>query len=257
MPSYAVLGATGNTGLCLLSVLSQSSENIINAYCRSKNKLLRLSPEASKNDRIQIYEGDLENIPLIASCISGTRAVFLVVAVQRNVPGCHIAQDSARVIVSAMQQLREQKPNEKLPRLVVLSSSSIEPHLCRNMPGFVHAMLFASCSNIYKDLIEAEKLLRSDGDWITSTFIKPGGLSHDKQKGHKISFETQQTPLGWLDLAAGMVEVADADDETYDMKNVSVLPTATDVAFPWYAPLGLFQGLLIHFFPGLYPYLCS
>lgn len=110
-------------------------------------------------------------------------------------------------------------------------------------------------SFVYDDLRVAEKFLREYEDYISMTFIKPGGLVHDAQKGHQLSMERQQTPLGWLDLAAGMVEVADAEVDVLDMKNVSVLPNATDVKFPWQAPFVLAQGLLVRFFPFMYPYL--
>lgn len=44
MPTYAVLGATGSTGQAILNILLQSPKNTVNAYVRSKAKLLKLSP---------------------------------------------------------------------------------------------------------------------------------------------------------------------------------------------------------------------
>lgn len=252
MPSYAVLGATGNTGQSLLTVLSQSPDKEIHAYCRSKSKLLRLSPEVSTNSRIKVYEGKLEDVSLIADCISGTRAVFMAVAMSDNVPGCTISQDTARIVVAAMEKLREADPDARLPRVIVLSSASIDKHLSRDIPHFAHWMLLTCASHVYKDLMEAEKFLRSKEDWISTTFIKPGGLVHDKQKGHELSTERQQTFLSFLDLAGGMVEVADTEDDRWDMKNVSVLPKAKDVKIEWKAAYYLFRGLLFHFFPSTY-----
>ena len=52
--------------------------------------------------------------------------------------------------------------------------------------------------------------------------MMPGGLSHDVQQGHELSEEKQQTFISFLDLAAGMVEVADADAR-WDGKHVSVV----------------------------------
>jgi putative NADH-flavin reductase len=257
MPSYAVLGATGNTGQSLLNVLSQSPDNEIHAYVRSKSKMLRLSPELSAAQNVRIFEGDLDDVSLISECISGTTAVFMAVAVSDNVPGCTIAQDTAHVVVAAMEKLRSRDPDVKLPRIIVLSSASLDDYLCRDLPHFVHWMLFTCCSNVYADLIKAEQYLRSQESWITSTFIKPGGLVHDDQKGHMLSTETQQTFLSFLDLAAGMVEVADTEGDKWDMKNVSVLPTAKDVKFEWMAPINLVKGLLCHFFSSAYLFLKS
>lgn len=257
MSSYAVLGATGNTGQSLLKVLSQSPDSEIHAYVRSKSKLLHLSPELASATNVKIFEGSLEDVDLISDCIRGTRAVFMAVAVSDNVPGCRIAQDTTRVVVAAMEKLRSKAPNQKLPRVIVLSSASLDDYLCRDMPRFVHWMLLACASHVYADLRKAEAYLRSQESWITSVFIKPGGLVHDKQKGHALSTEKQQTFLSFLDMAAGMVEVADAEDDKWDMKNVSVLPTAKDVKFEWMAPINLVKGLLCHFFPSTYPWLKS
>ncbi len=253
MNSYAVLGATGNTGQSLLTILSQAPDKTIHAYCRSKSKLLRLSPHISSNENIKVYEGNLDDVSLIADCISGTKAVFMVVALSDNMPGCSIALDTARVVVSAMEKLRKDDPDARLPRAIVLSSASLDNHLCRDMPRFVHWMLFACASNVYKDLIQAEKYLRSKEDWISTTFIKPGGLVHDRQRGHELSTERQQTFLSFLDLAAGMVEVADTEGDKWDMRNVSVLPTSKDVKFEWMAPVYLVKGLFYHFFPSMAP----
>jgi hypothetical protein len=256
MPSYAVLGATGNTGQALLQVLLQSPDNHIRAYCRSRSKLLRLCPVTADNEHVRIFEGSLEDVSLLADCIRGTRTVFLAVAVIDNMPGCTIAQDTATVVVAALEKLKmESDPIVKLPKLIVLSSASLEDSFCGDVPAFVHTVLSTAVSNLYKDLAEAEKFLRAQQSWISTTFIKPGGLVQDKQKGHQISMDTAKTPLSFLDLAAGMVEVADTDSGQYDMKNVSVIPTANDVIFPWDGLYFVFTGLLYHFLPWTYYYL--
>lgn len=256
MPSYAVLGATGNTGQALLQVLLQSPDNHIHAYCRSKSKLERVCPVAADNKQVQVFEGSLEDVSLLADCIRGTRAVFLTVAIIDNMPGCTIAMDTARVVVAALKKLKtESDATAKLPKLMVLSSASLEDSFCGDVPALVHRVLSTAVSNLYKDLAEAESFLRAEQSWISTTFIKPGGLVHDQQKGHEISMTTAKTPLSFLDLAAGMVEVADGDDGRYDMKNVSVLATANDVLFPWDGVYFIFTGLLYHFFPWTYHYL--
>ena len=256
MPSYAVLGATGNTGRALLQVLLQSPDSYIHAYCRSKSKLLRLCPATADNKQVRAFEGSLEDVSLIADCIGGTRAVFLAVAIIDNMPGCTIARDTARVVIAALEKLKsESGPRVKPPKLIVLSSASLEDSFCGDVPAFVHTVLSTAVSNLYKDLVEAERFLRAEQSWISTTFIKPGGLVHDQQKGHQISTETAKTPLSFLDLAAGMVEVADSDHGQYDMKNASVLAIANDVVFPWNGIYFVLTGLLYHFLPWTYRYL--
>ncbi|KAK4995389.1 hypothetical protein LTR66_004782 [Elasticomyces elasticus] len=247
--SYAVLGATGKTGQALLRVLSQSPDKEIHAYCRSKSRLLRLSPDLMSNPNLRVVEGNLKDVALIADCIAGTRAVFLTVAMSSNMPGCTIAIDTARIVVAAIERL-----HTKPPHLIMLSSASLDEKLCHDVPRPIHWLLLACVSHVYKDLVKAEEYLRSQGDSITTTFVKPGGLVHDAQKGRELSTERAQTFLSFLDLAAGMIEIADEDGDKWDMKSVSVLPTAKNVKIEWKAPIYLVKGLFFHFFPSLYPF---
>ncbi|KAK4962281.1 hypothetical protein LTR66_012729, partial [Elasticomyces elasticus] len=219
MSFYAVLGATGNVGQALLKVLLQSPENHIHAYCRSKQKLVKLLPSITDNKQIDVFEGNLRDIELLVNCLSGTRAVFLAVALTENQPGCTIAQDTAYVVVSALERLKSK--NERLPKLIVLSSASLDHRLMPDSPGFLLNTLYCAFSNVYDDLNEAEKFLRSKDSLVTATFVRPGALCSDTQKGHVLSMQSATMPLSFLDLAAGMVEIADADGDRYDMKGVA------------------------------------
>ncbi|KAK4994287.1 hypothetical protein LTR66_005655 [Elasticomyces elasticus] len=220
MSSYAVLGATGNIGQALLKVLLQSPDSQIHAYCRSKQKLMKLLPNITDNKQVDVFEGNLDDIELLVKCLSGTRAAFLAVALTENQPGCTIAQDTAHIVVSALERLKSK--NERLPKLIVLSSASLDHQLMPGSPEFLLNTLYRAFSNIYDDLKEAEKFLRSKDSIVTATFVRPGALCSDKQKGHVLSMESAKMPLSFLDLAAGMVEIADADGDRYDMKGVAI-----------------------------------
>ncbi|CAD0111453.1 unnamed protein product [Aureobasidium uvarum] len=254
MPTYAVLGVTGNTGQSLLKVLTQDPANKVHAYCRSRTKLENLQPGIIANPNVRVYEGNLSNTNIIADCIQGTHAVFLAVAVSGNVPGNTIAQDTARVVIAALRSLRITSAATKFPILVVLSAVPTEPAFEKEMPALALDLLFRAESNIYNDLIAAEALLRREQDWLSVTFVKPGALSIDSQKGHKVSMQAAKGVVSFMDLAAAMVEVADSGD-TYDWKAVSVDPVAADVAFPWQNLPLLVKGLLYHFFPWMYAWL--
>lgn len=267
MRSYAVLGATGNTGRALVEVLLQSPEVQINVYCRSRTRFCSLVSSAAEDSRVRIFEGPLSDVSLMTDCLRGTRAAFLAVAVADNMPGCTVARDSARAVVAALREADAETPSPSeankspgvaesaLPRLVVLSSASLEPRFSGDVPPFVHAILDTCVSHLYRDLAEAEGFLRRQRDWLSCVFVKPGGLVHDERRGHAISTTTAKTPLSYLDLAAGMVEIAESDVGQYDMKNVSVIPTADNVAFPWAGVYYAFTGLLYHFMPWSYRYL--
>ena len=253
--SYAVLGATGNIGQSLLKVLEEQPNKDIHAFVRSKSKLERLSPAICSKANVKIFQGNITDISTLKQCLQGTRAAFLAVAVTDNIPGCSIAQDTARCVVAALQELKEEAPYSKLPRLIVLSSASLNDKFWRDIPHILHKLMSMAASYVYEDLAKAEEYLRSQGDWISSTFVKPGGLVHDAQKGYELSTERQQTFLSYLDLAAGMVEIADTDGDVWNMEDVSVLPTAKDVKIEWWVLWFLVKGWLYHFFPSVYPWL--
>ncbi|KAK3631637.1 hypothetical protein LTR56_016744 [Elasticomyces elasticus] len=242
MPTYAVLGATGN-----------SPDRKINAYCRSKPKLLRLVPRIADNKQVEIFEGSLNDIKLVANCLRGTRAAFLAVASTANVPGCTIAQDTARQIITACETLKRE--NERRPKLRVLSSASVDHSLMSDQPALLLRVLYWAFQYVYDDLKAAERFLRSQEDLVSTTFIRPGALCSDEQRGHELDLQHAKFPLSFLDLAAGMLEVADDDSGRYDMKGVAVSAMAKDVGFPREAPLAMLIRLLFYLFPWSYRFL--
>ena len=257
MATYAVLGGTGGVGGSILTILLQDPQRQIRAYVRSKPKLLRMRPELDSMPNVSIYEGNLDNIEEFTKCVTGTRVVFLSAGPPENIPGCDVAQQQARTTVEALTQLRKQDMHAKLPRVVVLSAAPVEQSWMRKaVPRVVGALLYTCLSNVYGDLEKAEVFLRSY-DWIEQVYVKPGGLVHDKQRGHVVTTEWKETFLSYLDCAAGMVEVADADDGRWNMQNLTVLPATPGTKFNILAPWVLVKGLLWHFLPGLYPYLSN
>ncbi|KAL4821354.1 hypothetical protein BDW67DRAFT_180058 [Aspergillus spinulosporus] len=255
--TYAVLGATGNTGTALIQNLlsSPSPDTHINAYCRNKPKLLHLLPELNDTKNVTIFEGSITDFSLITACIRNTRAVFLTVTSNDNIPGCRLSQDSVQTVLKALQQIRTAEPSATLPKLVLLSSATLDPHLSRKMPSWFLPIMKTAASNVYADLIKAELMLRENESWVTSIFIKPAGLSVDIQRGHKLDFDEQESFISYLDLAAAMLEAANETDGRYDGRNVSVVNTGGKARFPPGTPKCIVVGLLRHFFPGLHRYL--
>ncbi|KAI9819934.1 MAG: hypothetical protein M1827_006504 [Pycnora praestabilis] len=253
MPTYAILGATGQTGQALLSILLQSPDKKINAYVRSAARLKKLRPEISTQKNVSVFEGSLTNIPLITTCIRNTTAIFAVVASNENEPGLTVAQDTAQTIVAALANLRTQDPTAKIPHIIVLSSASCNPQFSKDVPRPAVWLLHTALSNVYHDLERAEAYLRLHESWLTATFIQPGALVHDAQKGHELNLDRiGGTFLSYLDLAAGMVEVADEGQGRYDWRGVCVVPTGKDVAIEWKVPFVFAKGLLWHFVPPAY-----
>lgn len=271
MADYAILGGTGQIGRSILRLLLERSQvqpdtaakQQIHVFVRSRTRLEKQlkTPEFASLDQSPIrtfHSEDVSDIDTLVECIRGTNAAFLCVAVPNNRPGCTIAQEQNNAVISALRQIeKENTQRRKLPRLIMISSAEAEEirHLSRNIPWPVYRFLFTANSHAYRDLIAAEKILRQESDWIDFVVVKPGGLSWDVAKGHKLSCEEQQTFISFADLAGGMVEAADEESDQYRGRSVSVLVPSGGVK-PAYASASiLLRGFLVHFFPRMYGWL--
>lgn len=215
-------------------------------------------PELAENKRLNIFNGQVTDVDLLTTCIRGNRAVFLTATTNDNVPGIRVSQDLAYAVIAALDRIKaESNSSATMPKLVLLSSATIDKHLNRRIPWWFLPIIKRAASHVYDDLIAAERFLREKQDLVTTIFIKPGGLAVDQARGHKLSFDEQESFIAYEDLAAAMVEAADDPEERYDMKNVSVVNTGGSAAFPQGTPACILYGLLRHFFPWMHPYLPS
>jgi oxidoreductase AflX len=254
MPTFAILGATGNTGQAILTLLLKDSSAKVHCFVRSAKKLQGQSPELRDNKRVKIFESSLNDIPALAECIAPCDAVFSCIATEENAPGCSIALDTAHAVVAAMSHIRcVHKSSAPLPRIIVLSSGTINDRLCREQPVLARYFVWTGFSYIYADLQRAETYYKLHRSWMTVIFVQPGGLVHDKQSGHAVTTEKEQTFLSYLDLAAGMIECGSKDraDTEWDWVGVSVIPTGkTRINFK--APLAILRGCVWTVLPPLY-----
>lgn len=264
MATYAILGATGNCGTALIDNLLRTEDAKVNAYCRNKNKLIQKVSQVGNNKRVQIYEGSIYDIDLLAECIRDTYAIFHVVATNDNIPGCHISLDTAQSPISALEKLKAANNSEppmrmakvmKMPKIVLLSSGTIDDHLSRHMPWWFRPILRTSASHVYEDLRRTEVFLRAKQDWVKTIFIKPGGLSVDVQRGHELNLDHDESFISYLDLAAAMIEAADDLEHRFDLRNVSVVNRNGAARFPPGTPMCILTGLARQFFPFLHDYL--
>ncbi|KAL8928869.1 MAG: hypothetical protein Q9208_001647 [Pyrenodesmia sp. 3 TL-2023] len=251
MPTYAILGATGKTGGAILDHLIKAPNTNINAYVRSKAKLLEQQPGLEKNQNVKIFEGPVSDIPLIASTLSpSVDAAFCVVAINENTPGLRIAQDTANSVIAALCHLRNKDVNFRPPKLLFLSSAALNATMAGEFNPVLKAAISRAMSHLYADLGFAEQNLRLHQSWLDVTFVQPGGLTPDVQKGHKLSVDKASDLVSYPDLAAGMIEIAQSG--TYSWMGVSVNATAKDVKFEPNAPPQLLRGLVWHYLPWLY-----
>lgn len=229
MASFAILGATGQTGNAILQVLlTEQRPSSISLLVRSRAKLDRMTPQladATTSTKVRVHEGVISDIDLLTECIRGTTAVFLTVATPANTPHVRIARDQVEAVVAALERLRaEAGPAgaERLPTLVMLSSAETEERLVQDVPWLVRRLLFQCNYWVYTDLIAAEEYLRERAGWVDAVFFKPGGISHDVRRGHVLSTDTSMTFVSFLDVAGGMVECG-IDGERWSGRSVSVL----------------------------------
>jgi len=252
MPSYAILGATGATGHSILEHLKTSPENRVNVYVRSKPKLERIFPGITSEPNVHIFEGDMEDESLIRRCVAGVSAVFSVIAINENVPKLSLAEDTAQVLVAALRKMRDEDAQARLPRVVVLSSCTVNKHLSRHTPRLGHWIIHCAFRHVYDDLERAEAYYRQNQDWLNTVFIQPGGLVEAEQTGYTLSTDTYGGELlSYSDLAAGMIEVADAGEQ-YDWKGVAVLPKGKGADFQFAVLRNFVHGLSLYCFPWLY-----
>lgn len=171
---------------------------------------------------------------------------------------CRVSQDLASTLIKSLQKLKAHSPpGLKLPKLVLLSSSTIDDHLARNMPWWFRPIMLTAASQVYNDLRVAETVLRSHESWLDTIFIKPGGLSVDISRGHQLTLDHEDSFLSYLDLSAGMIEAADDEEGRYNGRNVGIINATKGkgAAFPKGTPLCILMGLLRHYLPWLHPYL--
>ncbi|KAG8160039.1 hypothetical protein KVR01_010676 [Diaporthe batatas] len=266
-PTYAILGATGQTGGSVLQVLASERPDVrVNCLVRSRPKLERMFPQVlSSSKQVKVFEGQISDVPLLTDCIRGTSAVFLCVASPNNKPHLRIARDQAEAAVAALEALRaeqqqqqqqqagEQKP--RLPLLVVLSSAETdEARFCADIPWLARRFLFAANWWVYTDLIAAEEYLLERAGLVDVVFVKPGGISTDRRRGHVLSTEGSQTFVSFLDVAGGMVQCAEEGSGRWAGKSVSVL-SRDKAKVEWASGPVLLRNMLCTWVPWLYPWL--
>jgi len=257
MPTYAVLGATGQIGSSIYTILARDPSNIIHVYVRSEKRLASIVPDALMNPNVKIFEGQVDDVAKLAACLAHpVTAVFSCLAASKSVPGTNIALDTAHSTIAALISLRLNNHSVKLPKVLVISSSSVNEHLSRNISPLIHNLVLRCFSYVYDDLRRAEAYYRLHHQWMTVIFVQPSGLSHDVEAGFRLTTDAAFLDfISFLDLAAGFVQIAkDSEGDAgkiYDWKGVAVLPIgkgAKNGAPPW----AVLTGLLYHYFPMTY-----
>lgn len=256
----------------MLQVLASERPDVhVNCLVRSRPKLERMYPQVvASSKQVKVFEGDVSDVPLLTDCIRGTSAVFLCVASPTNKPHLRIARDQAEAVVAALEALRAEQQRQQqrqqqqqqtgkqsphLPLLVMLSSAETdEARFCADIPWLARRFLFAANWWVYTDLIAAEKYLLERSGLVDAVFIKPGGISTDRRRGHVLSTEGSQTFVSFLDVAGGMVQCAEEGSARWAGQSVSVL-SRDKAKVEWASGPVLLRNMVCTWVPWLYPWL--
>jgi len=244
MPTFAIIGATGRTGGCILEILAKNPSDKVKLYVRSRQKLARLFPNIVQQENIEIFSGSIEDVDMIARCIGESSVIFTTIAPQSNDPRSHVALITAQSVVAAIRRNQSRITTVEVPHIIALSSATINPIFNKFTPRPVHFLLRTSLCNKYADLKAMEDFLYLQHSWLHATFVQPGGLVEDAPKGFELSLDTTKSFLGIADLAAAMIEIA-KDSEAYDWQAVSVVPIGKDVPFNRRVPLEFLKRVLL------------
>ncbi|EPE25202.1 NAD(P)-binding Rossmann-fold containing protein [Glarea lozoyensis ATCC 20868] len=254
MPTFAILGATGLTGQQLVHTLLQNPENKLNLYVRSRSKLTKLFPNITENKQVRIFQGSMNDIKLVSACLDSTKVVFSVLASNDSRPGMTIARDAAATILSALRNLKDRDSSAKLPRVVVLSSASMNPLLYANEPWLVHLVVFNAFWHMYYDLGEAIKLyikeIEGGNLGIDIRFVEPGALKEGDVSGRvSLARDKVTDVVTYGDLAQAMVQTG--EDEKLELRRVGVVVDGKKLGLPPGIALTVLDGLAWSFAPWL------
>jgi putative NADH-flavin reductase len=253
MTRFAILGATGATGQQLVKQLLKSPEHELNLYIRSKSKLLKIFPNIETDERIQLFEGSMNDLELLGSCIFSTQVVFSVLASNDNMPGMTIAYDAAASILGALRILKDKGQAIQQQRIVVLSAEPVNEKLYGSSP-FQHWIIYHAFWHVYKDLERAEDLYiqaaKDSGD-IDVKFIQPGAILTGDQSGTvQLSENDHTAAVSYGDVAAAMIQAGEASN--LEGTNFGVVVNGKPLTPPLSLIYTIFRGLTFTFFPWLY-----
>jgi hypothetical protein len=219
MVTYAVLGATGQTGSEIVEALLPTPAHL-NIYARSLDRLYTMHSDLITAANVTLFIGDLEDNKLLTACVEDADIVLSTVAQNRNEPGCSFAQRTSWAMIQA---LKPKRTTGNCPVVVFLASAGIDPNVPLNKifpRNIAHCVLY----HVYTDLERSIELLQSH-PWIPLVIAAAGGLVHDEPRGIELTGKTETSSklLSYADLARGMIQMGDEDGEKWSGRWVGMI----------------------------------
>ena len=229
MPTYALLGATGSTGSSILRslLLQQPQDLTINAFVRSKLKLLAAFPDIEESTgnnvvKVNIYEGVPSDQAALQGCLKNVDVVLACIASNYSSTGMSLIYDTTTAVIAALESQKSSLVAEyKPPTIIQLRSVSLNPVLRTGESWIARNMAWFAFRYIYEDLERAGNYLATAAaaspkllDYI---FVDPPSI-HDADgttpTGYKLVLEPpQEQVLSYADLGRAFCEVAERRGE--------------------------------------------
>ncbi|CAI7587892.1 unnamed protein product [Penicillium manginii] len=225
----ALLGATGNTGRLVLQKLLDSSDISfgINIYVRSRAKLE------------------------IQDCLADVGTIICTLGENENVPGVTVMEDFARATINALSTLQSKTKDSIKPRLIMLSSATLNPRFAAARPALLHWMIRNAFDKPYNDLIKAQNMLLAVPDLLFVTLIQPNALVEEDSTGCVVSTEFAHMACSYEDLAEGFLHVfTSASLQSLPRVGISSARAENVILYAPFVLGKVFRGLAFQLIPG-------
>lgn len=206
-PCLALLGATGKTGREVLRDLLTKGFDKLKIYVRSKDKLLRQFPDISSERRIEVHVGSIHDEKLLENCLSGVDTIICTLGNDGMEPDWTLSE-SARTIVTALGALKDRDATWQKPRLIYLSSGTLNEWSAAATPKFLHWLIQYAFQYGYNDLRKAQRQYMDRPDLVSLLLVQPNVLLQDPPSGHLITTEAALLGCSYPDLGRAFVELA-------------------------------------------------
>ena len=248
--TLALLGSTGKTGREVLRSLLAKGVYNLHIYVRSKEKLDALFPGIETNPNVKLFVGSVEDHDNMQKCLYGVSIIICTLG-SNEFEETTILRDSASSILLALEALRQRDTSWQKPRMIYLSSSTLNKRFAAARPAFVHWLISTAFQFGYADLKAAMSLLLEKPSLVSVLSVQPGVLVEETGTGYEISSTSVRLAAAYEDLGRACVELA--LERGYDaLDEVGVSSKGGDRAAR-YAPTifnRISMGLLCVYIPG-------
>lgn len=248
--NLALLGATGQTGRETLRKLLKHDFDKLKIYVRSEDKLLRQFPDILSDRRVEIHTGSIHDHEVLEQCLSHVCTIICTLGSDGMEPDT-ILSDSAHAIVQTLRTFKDRDAAWHKPRLIYLSSATLNERSAAARPKFVHWLIEYAFHYGYDELRIAQRLFAENEDLFSLLLVQPNVLMRDTPAGYTITTEAALLGCAYPDLGDAFVELV-FNNQYEELNAVSVSSKNGDQALR-YAPYILFkvlQGIFVTTIPG-------